>query len=720
MLGMTGCVSVPPPHPEAGIHRDELAADINFLAQPALKGRKPGTRGSRAAREYIEERFKAYGLVPWPGEKGYGISFGYGQNLVGVLQGSDPELGKEIILVSAHYDHLGKVGKGRVCLGAADNASGVAALLGVAKQLSLFEARPKRSIAFVAFDCEEMMLLGSFAFTCRKDVENARIVGVVNVDMLGRDFMDAAGHTLFVAGGEHYPELCRTICGFGARAGVRVLPVGTDLVGPRGDHAAFESRPIPCLFFSCGTFRDYHEPTDVAEKLDYADLESSTSVMLGAVREMGGRRDMGRVEDTGWGRAEELKSVTRVMNEVGQARERAGIRPQDAEAFEKLARRASGLLASGRYDEKERMAMISEAAGTLTPYFLPTDASGGTSKPEHTEATAGIDYLEQVYLQHRLVLMEAYRKFVAHILKYRPGPFRGMPKFQYEVCSVTDDDILLKDCGNGRQELHVLLSPVLLEGQSRRTKWLIESFSFVIYANFNGLDCEGTKEQVFDLCLLRLRNGQTNELHAKALEKVLQVVAGARPDESCEELVKERLKRGGFRDESEWIEACIRSDNPDVALEALSSKADDKNGSLHKAACGVIVDSKARGDVRALAIDVAMKKKDQEALLALCDAVGDASPALKREYVAMLSKDYPFGERPEIKAIRPLFEKMVEHEVNAKKTIGGLAQAELKKTSKVDFGKDGGQWRKWVEGHTKTIADAKPSRAGRKILMAER
>jgi hypothetical protein len=410
------------------------------------------------------------------------------------------------------------------------------------------------------------------------------------------------------------------------------------------------------------------------------------------------------------------------MNEVGQARERAGIRPQDAEAFERLARRASGLLASGRYNEKERMEMISEAAGTLTPYFLPADASGRTSRSQQQqEATAGIDYLEQFYLQHRLVMMEAYRKFVAHVLKYRPGPFRGMPKFQYEVCSVTDDDIILKNCGDGRQELHVLLSPVVLEGQSRRTKWLFESFSFMIYANFNGIDCEGTKEQVLDLCLLRLRNAQTNELHAKALNRVLQVVEGARPDEGYEELMKDRLKKGGFSDESEWIEACIRSDNPDVALEALSSKADDRNGSLHKAACGVIVDSKARGDVRALAIDVAMKKRDQQALLALCNTVDDASPAWKREYVAMLAKDYPFGERPEIKAILPLIEKMYEHEAHAKKTIGDLAQVQLKKTSKMDFGKDGGRWRKWVEGHTKVFADAKTfEESTRKMLMAEK
>src|SRR6266853_1723591 len=123
--------------------REQLIAHVRFLSQPALKGRKPGTIGSRFARHYIERRFEAYGLVPWTKGKGYELSFGYGKNVVALLPGSDPNLANEIVLVSAHYDHLGRDGKGRICPGAADNASGVAALLETARQLSSRQPRPK-------------------------------------------------------------------------------------------------------------------------------------------------------------------------------------------------------------------------------------------------------------------------------------------------------------------------------------------------------------------------------------------------------------------------------------------------------------------------------------------------------------------------------------------------------------------------------------------------
>jgi hypothetical protein len=163
-LGQTGCITVPPVRDRNRAASEEMFSHVEFLSQPQLKGRKPGTLGSRAARQYIEARFKACGLLPWEGARGYAQSFGYGRNMVGVLPGSDPLLAKEIVLVSAHYDHLGKDTKGKICPGAADNAAGVAALLKIAQEMSRSSERPKRSVAFVAFDCEEWMLFGRLHF----------------------------------------------------------------------------------------------------------------------------------------------------------------------------------------------------------------------------------------------------------------------------------------------------------------------------------------------------------------------------------------------------------------------------------------------------------------------------------------------------------------------------------------------------------------------------
>ena len=96
-----------------------------------------------------------------------------------------------------------------------------------------------------------------------------------------------------------------------------------------------------------------------------------------------------------------------------------------------------------------------------------------------------------------------------------------------------------------------------------------------------------------------------------------------------------------------------------------------------------------------------MKKRDKQALLALCEAADDPNPAWKQDYLAVLAIDYPFSERPEIKSMRPLIEKMLQHEPNASKSIGDLACAQLKNITKQDFGKDTGRWRNWVEANTK-------------------
>jgi len=253
VAALTGCISVPPVPVGKTAAKEDMFSHVEFLSQPRLKGRKPGSLGSRAARQYIAARFKAYGLVPWGGARDYEQSFNYGRNIVAVLPGSDPGLAKEFVLVSAHYDHLGKDAKGKVCPGAADNASGVAALLEIAREMSSRKERPKRSVAFVAFDCEEWMLFGSFAFSSQPDVESAKIAAVINMDILGRDLMDVVRNTLFVAGAENYPEIQAQTSRLGKESGIPSCRWGRILWGlgaimwrsNRGECPAFFSRAAP-------------------------------------------------------------------------------------------------------------------------------------------------------------------------------------------------------------------------------------------------------------------------------------------------------------------------------------------------------------------------------------------------------------------------------------------------------------------------------------------
>src|SRR4051812_36934375 len=101
VAALTGCISVPPVPVGKTAAKEDMFSHVEFLSQPRLKGRKPGSLGSRAARQYIAARFKAYGLVPWGGARDYEQSFNYGRNIVAVLPGSDPGLAKEFVLVSA-------------------------------------------------------------------------------------------------------------------------------------------------------------------------------------------------------------------------------------------------------------------------------------------------------------------------------------------------------------------------------------------------------------------------------------------------------------------------------------------------------------------------------------------------------------------------------------------------------------------------------------------
>ncbi len=204
IAALAGCVEIPPEHLSLPIEKEELSDHVHFLAQPALRGRKPKTAGSRDARRYIESRFQAFGLKPWGSTKAYAQPFGFGTNVIGVLPGSDEQLADRMVLLSAHYDHLGVGKNGKACLGATDNASGVAALLEIAERLSLAENRLRRTICFAAFDCEETFLLGAFAFTCREDFDREKLDAVINVDMLGRDFWDVVDNTLVVVGTRGY------------------------------------------------------------------------------------------------------------------------------------------------------------------------------------------------------------------------------------------------------------------------------------------------------------------------------------------------------------------------------------------------------------------------------------------------------------------------------------------------------------------------------------
>lgn len=205
-------------------------------------------------------------------------------NVVGVIEGSDPVLKNESIIIGAHYDHLGRGGEGSLAPrpgeihhGADDNASGTAGVLELAR---IFSQGPKlkRTLVFIAFSGEEEGLLGSNYYVNHPLMPLDKTVAMINMDMIGR----MKDRKLIIGGvgtaKEWRPLLTASNSGF-------ELTMNEDGYGP-SDHSSFYSKQIPVLFFWTGTHNDYHKPSDTSEKINYDDEARILSLVARIIRDV--------------------------------------------------------------------------------------------------------------------------------------------------------------------------------------------------------------------------------------------------------------------------------------------------------------------------------------------------------------------------------------------------------------------------------------------------
>lgn len=249
-------------------------------------------------------------------------------NVVGILEGSDPKLKTEVILIGAHYDHLGRGGQGSLAPregeihhGADDNASGVAGLLELARVLATSPQKPRRTIVFVAFAGEEEGLLGSSYYVEHPAFPLAQTVAMLNMDMIGRlregklniGGVGTAKEWRKIVGmknsdvtlhsnnaKENLNELLKQpgamtltddkekLIGVFTQSVRFNLALNEDGYGP-SDHSSFYAKGIPVLFFFTGTHDDYHKPTDTADKINYAGEAEVVTMVLNIVREIDSR-----------------------------------------------------------------------------------------------------------------------------------------------------------------------------------------------------------------------------------------------------------------------------------------------------------------------------------------------------------------------------------------------------------------------------------------------
>ena len=221
-----------------------------------------------------------------------------GRNVVGMLEGTDPTLKAETIILTAHHDHMGVI-DGHIFHGADDNASGVAGILGVARAMVRGGVKPKRSVLFIAYDGEERIFLGSYFYVTHPIVPLASTVANINLDMIGRDEedpnwplpADRNTNMVNVLGTRYNPGLRRVIDGEnkdGLKLDYKMDVVDPDSLWSRSDHFWFATLHIPQVEFQTGLHHDYHTENDSWERINYPKLERIVRLVFRSVSELAG------------------------------------------------------------------------------------------------------------------------------------------------------------------------------------------------------------------------------------------------------------------------------------------------------------------------------------------------------------------------------------------------------------------------------------------------
>ena len=268
---------------EPVFNKDRMMGFVNYLADAKLKGRGAGTPELDQAADYIVEQFKKAGLQPGADDGSYFQTWedvvdakgnkATVKNVVAIIPGTNKEMNGESVVVSAHYDHLGlgwpdvrKGNEGKIHFGADDNASGVAVMLELANLLSK-TLKPERTIVFVAFTLEESGLVGSKYYVKNsKRFPANKVIGNLNLDTVGR----LGDSKLLVLNTSSAREWKFIFMGAGYVSGVEAEMVTQEL--DASDQMSFIKAGVPAVQFFSGANRDYHRPSDTADKIDAAGM----------------------------------------------------------------------------------------------------------------------------------------------------------------------------------------------------------------------------------------------------------------------------------------------------------------------------------------------------------------------------------------------------------------------------------------------------------------
>ena len=272
---------------KAVVTTDLLKKHAGYLASDELEGRCAGYPGCDKAADYIAESFKKSGLKPSGDNGTYFQKFRLvgkdTKNVIGLIEGTDPALKNEYVVVGAHYDHVGTAdtrdfgrmgGKGddTIWNGADDNGSGTTCVLALAQAFGDGSLAARRTIIFMCFSGEEAGLVGSRFYT-KNPIGGSidKTIFMLNLDMVGRNPTKPIEiHGVGSAdGGVLRKAVERAVAASGLKA---KLNEAVTLMGGDSDHSSFAEKRVPFAFFFSGFHADYHRPSDHADKLAYDNM----------------------------------------------------------------------------------------------------------------------------------------------------------------------------------------------------------------------------------------------------------------------------------------------------------------------------------------------------------------------------------------------------------------------------------------------------------------
>ncbi|OUR91349.1 peptidase M28 [Flavobacteriales bacterium 34_180_T64] len=295
------------------ITSNQIEEMVKFLASDDIQGRRAGSEGIDKAATYIENQFKFFGVKPYFetfrdnfkfentkfNSNGKGSEYVDAFNVVGFIEGSDPELKKEIIVLGAHYDHIGigesikKYGgtlmeNDSLANGANDNASGTSAVLAMANYFAV-KKNNKRSIMFALFSAEEWGLKGSRHLAKKLKESNLDVYTMINFEMIGVPLNDR-DYLAFVSGYDRSNMAVKLNEYAGHKlVGFSEVSKKYQLFKRSDNYSFYEAFGAPCQSISScdlSNFDYYHHVSDESELMDYEFMSNLINSIIPAIEEM--------------------------------------------------------------------------------------------------------------------------------------------------------------------------------------------------------------------------------------------------------------------------------------------------------------------------------------------------------------------------------------------------------------------------------------------------